>query len=293
MRLAPVAPIGILERIAGPYNLVIANDVLKNINRYHQLFHRIQDMHGPDTVTLLDNGVIELGKSLDVKRLVTAARVINATAVMLPDIPFEREKTLELSKKAIEQFRELAPTLSLIGVAQGERRNADEFLQCAQEFADLGINWIALPRFSRPVVQGQRWRTVKQLLELRPDLNIHLLGFCDNRYDDWEAAKFPNVSGIDSATPVWQSIDPQLMRRPKDYWDWTAEKIDQSPTWKLQWWRFGQAVYNFLPRGKYEQGVVKSRPENTSYRSQNENQDSVSGSKTGTGGAVLPAATDG
>lgn len=211
------------ERALGDYHLLIAPIVLQHDWGFADFFRK---RHG-ETFIILDNGVIELDYPLPVKDLASAARVIGANVVVMPDTIDDTKQTVKQARHAVPLYRELDPGTPIMGVVQG--RNLDECLKCAEDLHKIGVDWLAVPRGLTPHLQSR----VPLLLSLAKQhgLPMHVLGLSNNLHDDVLAATcHPLVRGMDAATPMWagKELPSQpptderasigLGRRPVDYW---------------------------------------------------------------------------
>ncbi len=215
---APVAPIGILEEIYGPYNLVLAHEVLRHRDRYQRLFKRIKHEYGDAAYTIVDNGVIETGESAHLEHLAEAASVVYASVIVLPDVIRDGEETLQQSYRAANFLRKRS-SFKFMGVAQGN--TPEEASECAVHLEqEIDLSALAVPR-PMPRGSGARGKTL-ELLAKDTTLPIHLLGFSGAPEDDHppqkgDAAQF---MGIDSAEPIWRHFLPKATSRPDTYWEW-------------------------------------------------------------------------
>lgn len=223
---APVAPLHGLERLAktpdtlGNYQLLIAPIILSLPLEYSSFFRVVHT----DQFVIVDNGVIEQGRSLEVRDLYEAATLVDAQLVVMPDTIDDAEATVEQVATALHEFRRLDTATDAMGVVQG--KNFEECMECARKLVDLGVDWLGVPRGLTPNL-GSR---VPLVLSLAADfgLPMHVLGFSDNIADDlMAAAAHRSVRGIDAATPVWAPeklpVRPPtdsrpLGRRPANFW---------------------------------------------------------------------------
>lgn len=98
---------------------------------------------------ILDNSLIELGGSVDIKRLLRAAEDIGANEIILPDKFQDGPGTLEAVNAAIKTLSEIYPggtwPYKLMAVAQG--RNEEEWEQCYKALlANRFIDVIGIPK---------------------------------------------------------------------------------------------------------------------------------------------------
>lgn len=227
-RYAPVGPLQGLRslddaKLLGDYHLLIAPIVLESDWAYADFFtHR-----HPDMTVIMDNGVIELGYPLDVPSLARAAKIVNASVVVLPDTIDDAKFTVKQARHAHKEYRRLDKLTPLMGVVQG--RTFEECLECAEQLVGIGVDWLAVPRGLTKNL-GTRVPLV-QTVATEHGLPIHVLGFSDNIEDDIKAAASHRlVQGIDAATPMWANQwlplhppvdEPKslgLGKRPEQFW---------------------------------------------------------------------------
>jgi hypothetical protein len=204
----------------GNYQLLIAPIVLRDPKGFKAFFQEHDDHF-----VIVDNGVIELGRSLKVEDLYHAARLVDAQLVVMPDTIDDAPATIRQTAAALAEFRVLDKATDTMGVVQGT--TFEECMECARDLVDLGVDWLSPPRGLTKNL-GTRVPLV-QALASEFGLPMHVLGFSDNIEDDLKAAvAHRSVRGIDAATPCWslQVLPPQpptdsryLGRRPKAFWD--------------------------------------------------------------------------
>jgi hypothetical protein len=198
---AAVAPLSGLRQLGradllGTYRLLIAPIVLTDPAGYKKFFREERD----DQYVILDNGVIELGSPIEIEDIYKAARLVEAQLVVLPDVIDDFPGTIELTSKALSDFRKLDHVTDTMGVVQG--RTFEECMECARALVDLGVDWLSPPRGLTKNL-GTRVPLVRALAS-EFGLPMHVLGFSDNPADDLMAATaHRSVRGFDAATPMW------------------------------------------------------------------------------------------
>jgi hypothetical protein len=188
-------------------HLTLAHDIVleKNWKTYENLFSKRR----PGSHVILDNSVVELGKAVDLKMVVEAAKIIKPSCVVLPDAYLDAEQTIENCKEALGTWPEAFRGLSIAGegpmplmfLPQGRSRN--DFLRCAQEFKDTpAIQWWGVPRNVVEYHGTRRW-AIEVCHYLNAHRKIHMFGFSDNLMDDIiSGCGTGAVWSIDSAVPV-------------------------------------------------------------------------------------------
>lgn len=208
-KFAPVCPPQILSKLArdyelGDYHLLLAHDIVARPDDYEAIFGDFDE----GATIILDNSIIELGDAVSLDVIASAAATVCANVIVLPDVLLDGPATIMNCDNAIpywtEKFDDVLGqgTYSFMIVPQG--KTIEEFEACARYFADMyadTIGWWGIPRNAVKYF-GTRAEVTRFCWLLRPDWQIHLLGFSDNHQDDVACAQLAGVSGIDSAVPV-------------------------------------------------------------------------------------------
>lgn len=239
-QFAPVCPPQVYYGLSrdsqfGAYHLLLAHDVVEREKEYTELFNTYT-RRGIEII--LDNSVIELGNAVDLDMIVQAAKIVNPTTTVLPDVLLNSDETVSSCLKALDtwgwkfQAEGIRPDFMII--PQG--RNLEDWIGCAEAFADEPrINFWGIPR--NVVAQediGSRIGLPAICRGLNRNRQIHMLGFSDNIVDDVNAVWLNRtiVSGIDSAVPVRavsQEIDISMVAfsdmPPRGDW-WNTVKYD-------------------------------------------------------------------
>lgn len=211
-RFAPVAPIQILEKMKekgcfGDYHLLLTHHVLEYPDRFRALF----DDGGRYTI-FMDNSVVELGDAVSDEKVKEACDAINSGSSqqwiypVLIDVMSDGPATIESSTESYEWWKEKlgdywvgAPMVVLQG------NDWKTFTETADHFLlDPAFSEIAYVGIPRVLVDhlGTRQLAIQYIHAIRPDINIHLLGFSNDVTDDVICCNMPDVQGIDSAVPV-------------------------------------------------------------------------------------------
>jgi len=229
-RFAPVVPLNIAEQLLdrnllGGYHLLLAHDILAHQSRYEVLAKNIRARYS-DSLIIMDNSLIELGHALQATDLMSAASIVNADYIIVPDALSNSQLTIDMAAEFLDTYSALAfkNQRPLMGVVQGH-----DMWSCTSTFLamrELGIKAFAVPRV---IVEHMGSR--QPLLEWLQgyDYPIHLLGFSDNIEDDLKSCRYCNVMGIDSAVPIRAGLGKQLLDVQDtkasygtrgDYWNW-------------------------------------------------------------------------
>ena len=229
-RFAPVATLPVYRRLwaaqqLGDYHLLIATEILKDPVGW-KAFWGLQPAVG--RFIIMDNGLIETGIPTSPEALRTAARLVNANCIVLPDKLGDFRETRRLARAALTRKLDFPR----MGVVQG--RTMLEVADCIRFYRAHSVEYLSVPRVMVSIF-GSRTPIIDLINESRSGDQIHLLGFSDNLYDDMRCTALPNVMGIDSATPLWIAwqplreylplVPPRDTRvaygsRPSDYWNY-------------------------------------------------------------------------
>jgi hypothetical protein len=258
-KFAPVAPIGILESLIGKsyggfdnfvggYHLWIATEVEKDKARWLKMADYIHMLHGEAATIILDNGLIEVGASIDVRHLHQLAWDVRATHVVLPDV---LGRSVESTRATLEGYFALQDEpVGKVFVVQGETDDAwRKGLKMLAGHCHIrpDKDFISVPRIVTDTWgMGSRRLAISYVSYYWQEIvgaktpPIHLLGFSRNIIDDIMCTHSPLVAGIDSAVPIWLpfmlewvvplrlKLHYQELKRPENYWRW-KELHDSSP----------------------------------------------------------------
>lgn len=220
-QFAPVAPLQVLEELAkrnlregyGHYHLMLAHHVAEKA-KWFNLMHAGAVALQPYrySTIIMDNSIVELGTAVDdnmIREAVNAVKVPNTSVIpVLPDVMGDGEETRRQALDAYQRWSAQGtrmPGHGMMLVAQG--KNWEDFTKTI-DFFFLGksyslINWVGIPRWLEN--HGiSRVRAIEYVLMVAPYINIHLFGFSDNIFADFQAARMDKkmIRGIDSAVPL-------------------------------------------------------------------------------------------
>jgi hypothetical protein len=208
-KYAPTVPIQIYEAMhekgeLGDYHLLLSHDIVRDEEtkrRYLRLFGDPANADKNMTI-ILDNSICELGNAVGVEVVAEAAKWVNATCIVLPDVYLRPHETVISCMEALETWPKHFPEgTGFMIVPQGKSMRL--FTECAEAFAEQPeITWWGVPR-NIVEFHGSRREAAYMCALLNVERNIHLLGFSDNIIDDALVAnECWFVEGIDSAVPV-------------------------------------------------------------------------------------------
>lgn len=125
-----------------PYEMYLTHCILEEPQRYEFLAR--DTIRGIKSYKILDNSACELGRGLDLKDVLEAARIISADEIVLPDLP-RKGNSLSYTLEYLLQVPDGLP-YKLAGVIQGETEK--EVLMCAEQLICLrSIDTIMLPKW--------------------------------------------------------------------------------------------------------------------------------------------------
>ena len=222
VQLAPIIPPKLVPHLreeVQDYNFVIATKhPVELVQEYYT------------GIVIVDNGAYEDGTSADPEMLADYAAAIvgngREVVVAVPDVIADAEGTVLAATKAIPYLRRAGA--KLLGIPQGVTQQ--EVLECARRLYILGVDWFGVPKHLRRRLGTRVYITRALARAFR--MPIHLLGFSDVIADDLASLRWPHVTGIDSATPVWAGatggfihLNKESGHRPIDFWEWSAEEV--------------------------------------------------------------------
>lgn len=212
-RFAPVAPIQILEEmgknnVLDNYHLLLTHHVLEYPERFRNLFGSGKYQN----TIIMDNSVVELGDAVSDDKVYEAAEIVrglNGSSItnwvypVLIDVMADGPATRQASAASWSWWRENHPDYSPMAVLQGNdwksfTETADFFL-LNPDFK--GLENVGIPRILVDHL-GTRQLAIQYVDAIKPDVNVHLLGFSNDVTDDVICCQHPSVAGIDSAVPV-------------------------------------------------------------------------------------------
>lgn len=262
-QFAPVAPIQVLEEMVnrkavfGQYHLFLAHHVVEKDFRFRTLMTDASRMHPyNDFTVIMDNSLVELGHPVEDEVMGEAINIVSTgmthVVPVLPDAMGDGPTTMGLSEEAYGRWANAnspvgarAPAGFML-VTQGatfyEFRKLVDYFFVTNKDRFRRITWVGVPRKLESVVT--RRLAVEYLLAVAPHVNIHLLGFSADIWNDLKAVRVDNkqVKGIDSAVPV--RYDGFL----------TPSTTDQQIGSRGDWWETGKLT----PQGIHNINMFRS-----------------------------------
>lgn len=193
MKIAEIVPLKFLELTAkNDYHMCLAHLVLQS-PEYRDFYRRMSD---EGKYVIVDNGAAE-DQVLDYDDLITVYNMINPTEIILPDVLFDRDQTINRTMEFITNY-DLSGYKKMI-VPQGA--DEGEWYECYKKMANIpelkNVNTIGIPKWLSKTDHAARLRICSVL---RIGVEIHLLG-CNEHPEDikWCGLVNPSVRGCDSA----------------------------------------------------------------------------------------------
>ncbi len=198
MHVATILPVPHLQLAKDDrYHLCLAQILAKNAP--YRDFFAAQAQEGK--FVILDNGAAE-GGCQPIELILEQADDINATELVLPDVIYDTNKTLDLSWNALMYVSDRDCNRKIMVVPQGE--TFEEWCKCASEMIDWGIDTVGVSKFTTPKYgMNARLRCVKflhdEMKEKGRKVSIHLLGCWKHPNEIGRIGRLYEVRGTDSA----------------------------------------------------------------------------------------------
>lgn len=204
MKIAFIPPLNLLNQYASISDYQMALTHLVERQPGYAAFYKERARRGD--YVILDNSVIELGKSLHVDRLAHAADAIGAKEIILPDVLDDSPGTFVRSRESAEFIRaKYGDKYKLMVVPQG--KDLREFLRCYEVMAACDwVDVIGIPKrtgrfFESPL--GRRDLISHMVMNKYIDQSKphHLLGIYSNPLEIYYLNIYDWIRGIDSQIP--------------------------------------------------------------------------------------------
>lgn len=164
--------------------------------------------------SILDNSAFELGKSIPFEELISVARDLKPSHIVLPDTVHNKEKTIKDSVEFYNQYWVDLDNLQItpIGVVQGN--SFVELYECISNYIQAGIFFIAIPfdciqntDYGTIRFQFFRWLIEELGHSGMRGLKFHFLGLQNPQelllYSDLEKEY---IHSIDSSSPILHGV---------------------------------------------------------------------------------------
>lgn len=212
MKISHEIPIDLFQQstVFNDYPYVLGH--LIKLNSKYKEFYK-QQLQVSD-FSILDNSAFELGKSIPFEELMSVARELSPTHLVLPDTVHDKETTLRDSVSFFDEFCWELEELQItpIGVVQGN--SFEDLYDCIKEYVDSGIYYIAIPfdcikDTDYGTIRFQFFRYLFENLgkSIMSQLQFHFLGIQNPQemllYSSFEK-EF--ISSIDTSSPILHGI---------------------------------------------------------------------------------------
>lgn len=214
---APILPYGVehaLRERSVFLNAVVhtPSQVIANAAQYKAMYKK-----GPKPQIVINGGIGDVAKRPSWDMQVKAAKSVGATAIMLPDVAHDNEKTVEEATKAIASVS----GIEAIGVPQGQ--SYEDYIDCANRLVDLGVHGLGL---SRDIEKVDRLRTTYAFAMRSLGVPVHMLGVSQDLDEDLYLLHTPGITSMSSAMPVWLGQKGFLLHNP---WVHSTERYGSRP----------------------------------------------------------------
>jgi hypothetical protein len=238
MEFAPTLPVELYPLLDhGRYHLVQAHHLIDASEDVINWFYE-RSQHQQHTV-ILDNGVMELGEP-DTTALETAALMIEPNVIVCPDSFQDREGTLELFDRYIDDVVESCGVVML--VPQG--KSVMEWCKCATQLIlqaeRIGMQYtIGVPKVLSTYAGG-RWAALCWMQETWAWVGTHLLGTWSGMAEPVQMGMwFDNIIGFDTTLPIAMAKNRWLVARHLDKktkldnadWETAPDTIKEEVAW--------------------------------------------------------------
>lgn len=262
INVAYIIPTSYLSQTLSPLDsspkihLLLAHQVLEDKN--YVKFYSKRKTAGD--YIILDNSAFEFGEAMSADLLKKAIQISDPDEFILPDVLFEKDKTIQRSVDFIKAAR--SSQIKYMGVAQGN--TLDDWLSCYKYFSSdnsiysIGLGAVYSPKTifdnneTANIVSGREF-LIKKLIDhhmLNPNKPHHLLGLGDSGHlEIQKLKKYKWIRSCDSSAAYIQAKHGLQISRGKEYKK-IKEKIDFSD-------KFDKEIMNLLAQNistLYESG---------------------------------------
>jgi hypothetical protein len=199
-----------LSRKFNDYPYVLGH--LIKLDSDYKKFYKEELKHA--SYSILDNSAFELGKSIPFEELISVARELRPSHLVLPDTVHDKNTTLKNSIEFFSQYESELRELNItpIGVVQGD--TFVELYECISRYISCGIHSIAIPfdciantDYSIVRFQFFRW-LINQIGEVgMRGIHFHFLGIQNPQelllYSGLEKSY---IYSIDSSSPILHGV---------------------------------------------------------------------------------------
>lgn len=244
IRPAHILPIGRQKRYTDMH-MALTHLIEEDAN-YSEFFRQLPD----DDYIMLDNSVIELGKAVSLDRLLHAAEEINADEIVVPDAYKNKDETIRLAHKYLNEIEGRDLPYKIQVVPHGN--TAEEWMECYNELRHIDeIDTIGIPKVTSSIFPGGR---AYLLTMLNNQNNVcerkeyHLLGIWNNPNEMSYVSGYDWIRSVDSAIAYACGINdiafmPMSGAQRPDNLEWSfhdrssknQQLIEDNIHW-INWW---------------------------------------------------------
>jgi hypothetical protein len=218
VKIANITPVPLLNKVLDgleTYHLVLTS--LMNSNAEYRDFYRDRIWKGD--FVILDNDAFELGESLSVDEIASAALEFRPNEIVLPDkYDGTMQETIDMAREALQvlpkTFQHHSYHPSYFGVIHGE--NWEKYITCATTLAQLGVTTLGINEEVEELFGFPRQAVVKHLSRIfSRDIQFHLLGKREDMSDILDPFVQSRCRGCDSGKLIRWGLERELVR-PRD-----------------------------------------------------------------------------
>lgn len=210
MKFAVICPIPMLQDYAtvSTYHMALTHLVAQSVN-YTQFYKRRSNA---GDYVMLDNSLIELGKSVTMEDVLRAAEAIQANEIVLPDVYKSHEGTVKAVEDALYKYPKELKKYKLMAVCHGS--DPSDWLSCHNHLVSIPeINTIGIPKVASTFSQFNNMGRVRLCSTMEQNglrskkKEYHLLGVWNNPWPEiQQLSTLKWIRGVDTVLPVLMGI---------------------------------------------------------------------------------------
>lgn len=226
MEVAHIVPTNYLNPLKNTFTsnfyMVLAHQVVED-SKYYNFFRKRRE---EGAFIILDNSAFEFGNAIDDKFLLKAISLISPSEFILPDVLFEKDKTIKRVKTFLKRISD--EKINLMAVPQGKDMN--EWIECylslitIPQIKSIGIGAIYVNNDNFKLdsnLQSGREIIFNQLEKreiLDKTKNYHLLGLSDSGHLEIDSLKkYPYIRSVDSSAAFIHGKDGYSFNLTEQY----------------------------------------------------------------------------
>tara|TARA_Y100001963_G_C6712106_1_gene414819 strand:+ start:407 stop:1138 length:732 start_codon:yes stop_codon:yes gene_type:complete len=203
MKVAFIQPINNLSYDNTNYHMCLTHLVLEY--PHYAEFYKNKSTIGD--YVILDNSLVELGKSLTLSDVLYAANLISPNEIILPDCFLDKDKTINEIHKSLPKLKNTPYKLQ--AVCHG--KNDISWKECWDEFQNIDeIDCVGIPKVTTKLFDNGRPEAVRYALNNnRNNKQLHLLGIWEDVKELKEYSENENlkIRGVDSSIVFHSTIE--------------------------------------------------------------------------------------